>query len=196
MKVTKMSQQDAQAALGLGEPTSDTGIIPDSNVLTRRGLLWRVIDVMLAMGIAGMLVALMVQVVGRLLSASPVWTEELARFLFLFTVVMGMAAGFRLAAHPRMAFLVTRGPGWLRHLSVHLTVACAVFVFAFLAWTAYELMMQQIRTNETSPALAIGMWVMTLPMVVSSLLSILAVVQSHYLDTRLRGRVLNGEVIA
>lgn len=171
-------------------------MLPDADQLKKSGPLWRVIEVLLAIGVLGMLVILTIQVVGRLIGASPSWTEEVARFLFMDGVFLGFAAGFRTAVHPRVSYLVAKGPGWLGMASLHATVASAVLFFGILAWKSTELVLQQMRTNETSPALALSMWVITLPLALAAVLAIVGVIQSVYFDNNLRQRMLDGEVIA
>ncbi|MBR7517878.1 TRAP transporter small permease subunit, partial [Mycobacterium tuberculosis] len=122
----------------------------------KSGWLWRIVEALLAIGILGMLVMLSIQVVARLVGTSPPWTEEIARFLFMDGVFLGMAAGFRAAAHPRVSSLVARGPMWLAKLSLHVTVGTAVFFFGILTWKTIELIIQQMRSSETSPALGVN----------------------------------------
>lgn len=178
------------AAHSLADP------VGDAKRLDRSGWLWRIVEALLALGILGMLLTLAVQVVGRLFGWSPPWTEEVARFLFMDGVFLGMAAGFRAAAHPRVSFLVARGPGWLGQVSLHATVASALFFFGILAWKSVELVAQQMHTDETSPALGLSMWIVTLPLAIGAVLSIIGTIQSVYFDRGLRKRILKGEVIA
>ncbi|WP_298868310.1 TRAP transporter small permease subunit [uncultured Microbacterium sp.] len=179
------------------QPEDDTfEVLSEIHTTLKRERMWHVVDALLALGVFGMLVAIVVQIVGRVAGSPPVWSEELARFLFMDGVFLGMAAGFRIAAHPRMSYLVAKGPAWLGKLSIHLTMLSAVFVFGVLAWKGVDLMIQQMRTNETSPALGLSMWIVTVPFILSALLAIVGTVQGLYFDKNLRRRVLEGEVIA
>lgn len=187
-------EQNTPATPAPGEP--HFAALPDAGELQNSGLMWRVIDLLLAIAIVGMLVVLLMQVIARLIGASPTWTEEVARFLFMGGVFLGLAAGFRIGGHPRVNFLVAKGPEWLGKLSLHLTVASALVFFGVLAWKSVELMVQQIGTNETSPALGLSMWVVTVPLVLGAFLSIVASIQSIYFDKGLRQRLLAGEVIS
>lgn len=170
--------------------------LPDVDQLRKSGALWRVVEGLLAIGLLGMLVVLLIQIVGRLSGSSLAWTEEAARFLFMDGVFLGLAAGFRAAVHPRVSYFVTKGPHWLKGLSLHATVVCAVTFFGVLAWTSFELILQQMRTNETSPALALSMWIITVPLGVGAVLALIGTIQSVYFDKDLRHRMLQGEVIA
>lgn len=177
-----------------GEPI--TPALPDAEILRKSGPLWRAVEVLLAIGMLGMLLILIIQVVGRLIGSSPSWTEESARFLFMGGVFIGLAAGFRAAIHPRVSYLIARGPSWLGQVSLHVTVLCAVSFFSVLAWKSVELIAQQIRSNETSPALSLSMWIVTTPLALGAVLSLVGTVQSVYFDKDLRQRMLKGEVIA
>lgn len=170
--------------------------LPDAGQLKKSGLLWRAVEVLLAVGLLGMLVVLTIQIVGRLAGSSPAWTEEAARFLFMDGVFLGLAAGFRAAVHPRVSYFVARGPGWLQKLSLHATVVCAITFFGVLAWTSIQLIAQQMRTNETSPALVLSMWTVTVPLALGAVLALVGTIQSIYFDKELRHRMLQGEVIA
>lgn len=182
--------------------TNTTGVQPliepmaEAHRLGKSGWLWRIVEALLAIGILGMLVMLSIQVVARLVGTSPPWTEEIARFLFVDGVFLGMAAGFRAAAHPRVSSLVARGPMWLAKLSLHVTVATAVFFFGILTWKTIELIIQQMRSSETSPALGVNMWLVTLPLAIGAVLSVIGTIQAVYFDKGLRRRLLRGEVIA
>ena len=191
-----MSKDSRGAAGASAEEEPLIAALPDADQLKESGPLWRVIEVLLGVGVFGMLVLLSVQVVGRLIGSSPSWTEEAARFLFMDGVFLGFAAGFRAAVHPRVSYLVTRGPGWLGTVSLHATVVCALVFFGILAWKSAELVAQQMRNNETSPALSMSMWIVTVPLAVASILAIVGVIQSVYFDKNLRQRMLKGEVIA
>lgn len=171
-------------------------VLPDADQLKKSGALWRIVEVLLAIGLLGMLVVLMIQIIGRLTGSSAAWTEEAARFLFMDGVFLGLAAGFRAAVHPRVSYFVAKGPHWLKGFSLHATVVCAVTFFGVLAWTSFELILQQIRTNETSPALALSMWIITVPLAVGAVLSLIGTIQSVYFDKDLRHRMMQGEVIA
>ncbi|RJT96545.1 TRAP transporter small permease [Arthrobacter frigidicola] len=181
-----------------GKPLEEPliAVLPDADQLKKSGALWRVVEVLLAIGLLGMLVVLMIQIIGRFTGSSAAWTEEAARFLFMDGVFLGLAAGFRAAVHPRVSYFVAKGPRWLKDFSLHATVVCAVTFFGVLSWTSFELILQQIRTNETSPALALSLWIITVPLGVGAVLSLLGTIQSVYFDKDLRHRMLQGEVIA
>ena len=136
-------------------------------------LIWRLVDGCLLLAIFATVLTIAIQVMSRIFAYSTPWTEELSRFLFIWTAFLGMATGFRSGDHPRVEFLLTRLPRWLATPMRLLTPVCAAVFFGIAGWYGYELMQQQVRFGEQSPAMGIGMWAITLPIVLGSLLSIL-----------------------
>jgi TRAP-type C4-dicarboxylate transport system permease small subunit len=171
-------------------------VIPAGDVSEPRGIIWRIVDALLFVGISVMLLSVATQVVSRQLGASISWTEELTRFLFMGTTFLGMAAGFRAAAHPRVSFLLAWGPGWLKNVGPHLYAVCGIAFFSVLIFQTWQLMMQQIANGETSPALGVGMFFVTLPLVVAAALSIVAHIKTVYFSPAMRKKIQEGEIIA
>lgn len=135
-------------------------------------ILWRTVDAILLIAIAGMVTMITLQVGSRLLGVSIGWTEELSRMLFVWTIWMGMAAGFRNGQQPAIDLLVNATSGYTRLALRLLSVACISFFFAVVAWHALQLTLQQIRFGEVSAILQIGKWTMSVPIVLGALLSI------------------------
>lgn len=135
-------------------------------------LLWRAVDAMLFIVVAGLLFSVSWQAASRLLGFAAPWTEELARFLFVWTAFLGMATGFRTREHPRILMLSAILPPGLRAFPHWLSAACTVLLFAIVGWHAVDLLMQRIAFGEMSPVLGVGMWVATAPVVLGSALAI------------------------
>ena len=154
--------------------------------------IWRLVDGCLLLAILAMVLTIAVQVMSRVINYSTPWTEELSRFLFIWTAFLGMATGFRSADHPRVEFLVARLPLVLATPARLLTPICAVVFFGIAGRFGYLLMLQQVRFGEISPAMGIGMWAITLPIVLGSLLSILGSVTSALEGPKLPGLPVAG----
>lgn len=181
---------------GSGLPIEETGkhYTPGSARLEPHGPLWRVVDGLVLVGIAGMVVTVALQVVSRAVGASVPWTEELTRVLFVYATFLGVAAGFRHAEHARIAFLVGKLPRSGQQLAVHLYVVTTVAFFLVVGVKGWEMMVQQFGSHERSPVLGFGMYLVTLPVVLSALLAIIAVIQSVYRSPKLRERIERGEM--
>lgn len=171
-------------------------VIPVEELDEPHGWIWSVVNALLFVGVTVMLLSVTVQIVSRLLGVSLPWTEELTRFVFTATTFLGLAAGFRVAAHPRVTFLVGKGPAWVRKASAHVYAAAGTAFFIILAYTAWTLTAQQIASGETSPALGAQMFLVTLPLVVSAVLAILAHIQTVYFSADMRRRIEQGDIIA
>jgi TRAP-type C4-dicarboxylate transport system permease small subunit len=136
-------------------------------------LIWRAVDILLLVVVAGLLFAVSAQAASRLFGFTAPWTEELARFLFIWTAFLGMATGFRRGEHPRILLLVAAMPPAFRRLSGYLSAAATVVLFIIVGWYAAQLLIQRVTFGETSPVLGVGMWVATVPVVVGSALAAL-----------------------
>jgi len=144
--------------------------------------LWRVVDGIIFVAVFGMVFLIVTQVTTRAVGHSSPWTEELSRFLFIWTTFLGMAVGFRQSNHPSVEFCVSMFHSSIQRLLRHLTPICAVVFFGLVGWYGVALLKQQIRFGEISPTLQIGMWVTTLPLVLGSVLAPIGVIVNTYFE--------------
>jgi TRAP-type C4-dicarboxylate transport system permease small subunit len=104
---------------------------------------------------AVLIVAVLTQVVGRLIGASPVWTEELTRFALLFAVAFGAGLAFRTGDLVNVDVICESLPGrlpWLlRLLAAGVTAGLALYLLPY-AWKYVA-----IGRMQTSPALGLRM---------------------------------------
>jgi TRAP-type C4-dicarboxylate transport system permease small subunit len=158
------------------------------------GPLWKIVDAVVLVGVVGMVITVSIQVISRAVGSAVPWTEELTRFLFIYTAFLGMAAGFRHAEHARVAFLLGKLPRLGQKLGAHLYALTGIVFFLVVAYYGWELVAQQYASQETSPTLGLGMYLVTAPIVISAVLAIVAHVQSVYRSPRLRQRLERGEM--
>lgn len=145
--------------------------------------IWKAVDGAIFCAVFGMVVLIATQVATRMIGHSAPWTEELSRFLFIWTTFLGMATGFRHGNHPSMELLLAYFPDAVVRLLRLLTPVCAVVFFGIVCWFGLILIQQQIRYGEISPSLQIGMWVTTLPLILgSALASIGAIMHGFFPD--------------
>lgn len=140
------------------------------------GLIWRMIDAAILLAVLGMVGLITLQVASRLVGFSAPWTEEMSRFLFIWTIWMGLAASFRAGAHPALELVPATAPAALLRFMRVLRVGATAILFAAVGWHGLTLLLQQVRFGEQSPIMQIGMWWATLPLVIGSVLAILGAV--------------------
>lgn len=139
-------------------------------------LIWRLVDAAILLAVLGMVVLIALQVGSRLTGASIPWTEELSRFLFIWTVWLGLAASFRSGTHPALEILPAMAAGRARRVMGLVPVIATVILLLAVTFHGYRLLSQQITFGEKSPILQVGMYWATLPLVLGSALSILGVI--------------------
>lgn len=104
---------------------------------------------------AVLIASVLIQVVGRTLGASPVWTEELTRFALLFTVAFGAGLSFRTGDLVNVDVVCESLPGrapWVLRL---VAAAATLGLAAYLLPHAWRFM--SIGRMQTSPALGLRM---------------------------------------
>ncbi|WGW04925.1 TRAP transporter small permease [Tropicibacter oceani] len=104
---------------------------------------------------AVLIAAVLIQVVGRFVGNSPVWTEELTRFALLFTVAFGAGLSFRTGDLVNVDVICESLPGraplMLRLLAAVVTAGLALYLLPH-AWKYVS-----IGKMQTSPALGLRM---------------------------------------
>lgn len=123
----------------------------------------------------------LIQVTGRLIGSSPVWTEELTRFALLFTVAFGTGLAFRTGDLVNVDVvcesLPGRAPWLLRLVSAVATAGLALYLLPH-AWRYVA-----IGKMQTSPALGLSMhyvhatvWLMLLLLAVFAALRVFGMI--------------------
>lgn len=107
------------------------------------GIYGRLLDILLATSVAILVIPVSLQIFSRFTALIPhyIWTEEMARFLFVWTVMIGAMVGVRDSAHfevdllPRLG---ARGEAFARLLGRFGILAIAIiFVFAGIEFTRF-----------------------------------------------------------
>lgn len=130
-------------------------------------------------GVAGaalllMAVIVVVQVFCRfVLNDSLSWSEEAARYLQVWITFVGSAVALRRGAHIGVDFVTSffKGKGkWLSDLFIHLVVAvfCVIVIVA-----GFQVVMNQMRYGQTSPALHLAMWKVYLALPIGGILMLI-----------------------
>jgi C4-dicarboxylate transporter, DctQ subunit len=127
---------------------------------------------------AGILIVVLIQVVSRLLGTPVSWSEEATRYLFVWMVFLGLAAGFRTVESARVVVFIAAVPRLFRRLAVPIYVSSSILFFVLMGWTGINLVRQQIMMNEETATLPIPMWIIGLILPISAVLAILAILES------------------
>ncbi|WP_460275767.1 TRAP transporter small permease [Celeribacter sp. ULVN23_4] len=139
--------------------------------------IWRLVDGILLTAVLGMVLLIGLQVGTRLLGNSLPWTEELSRFLFIWTIWFGLAAGFRNGQHPRVTIFSDLPTGrTARRVIDFLPGLATALLFAVVTRHGWDLLWQQIRFGETSAILQIGMWIASVPVVLGGALAVVGAI--------------------
>lgn len=103
-----------------------------------------------------MMLVVMIQVIARfMLPKAPAWTEEAARFFFIFSISLGGGLGIRDHAFVRLEWLINSvSPSYQKHLNVLIYSLIAIFSITV---AYYTIDFVEVGKVETSPALFIPM---------------------------------------
>lgn len=116
----------------------------------------RIIDVLLALMLATMALAVFYQVVGRyVFGRAPAWSEESARFLLLFVTMLGGVSALRAGGHISVTMLFdSASPAW-RHRLFWLRDLALAAVLIGATWQGIGF--ADLNGAQASPAFEIPM---------------------------------------
>ena len=109
----------------------------------------RLLNVLLGISVAMLVVPVTLQMISRFTALIPawIWTEEMARFLFIWMVMLGAMLGVREATH----FEVDVWPELQPRRDAALRIVSSIFVLAFaLVFVWYGITFVQFGWNQTS----------------------------------------------
>lgn len=134
----------------------------------------------IALACIGIVVLVFLGVLSRFIFSNPMaWSEELARYLFLWAALVGAAAGCRTNQHGGIPLLVDKFPAsWQRGVEIFVT-AIVLLVLAVLAWQSVDSTLQGLRSGQTSLASGIPIWVINGIAMLAYLLAILRTTQGY-----------------
>ncbi len=107
-----------------------------------------------------MSVLLAVQVFMRyVMSASLSWSEEIARYIFIWLVYIGISYGAKIMKHIKIDAALGIFPGAARPYVVIVGDAIFLCFSVYISWSAYGLVLRQMRLGQHSPAVGVPMWI-------------------------------------
>jgi C4-dicarboxylate transporter DctQ subunit len=128
----------------------------------------------------GIVVLVFAGVLSRFVFAYPMaWSEELARYLFLWAALVGAASACRNNQHGGIPLLVHKlSPPWQRAAEIFVA-ALVVLVLCVLAWQSLGSTLQGIDSGQTSLASGIPIWVINGIALLAYVLAILRTLQGY-----------------
>jgi TRAP-type C4-dicarboxylate transport system permease small subunit len=99
----------------------------------------RFLSFLLVISVAVLIIPVSLQIFSRYTSLIPsyIWTEEMARFLFIWMIMIGAMIGVRESTHFEVDFLPDASPRVDAAVKLISQVAVLVFAFVFI-WSGYE----------------------------------------------------------
>lgn len=125
----------------------------------------KAIDEKLELYICIFLISLMtllifVQVIMRyVMRNSLTWSEELARYVFIWLIYIGISYGAKIMKHIKIEAALGLFPKKVRPIVVMIGDLFFLAFSIFIAYTAYTIVLKQIHLGQQSPAMHIPMWI-------------------------------------
>lgn len=110
---------------------------------------------------------LAVQVFMRyVMGASLAWSEEIARYMFIWLIYLSISYGARQMRHIKIDAALGLFPDGARRWVVVLGDILFLVFALYVVWTAWSVVGRQMMLNQRSPAIGIPMWaIYSAPMV-------------------------------
>ena len=118
---------------------------------------YRLLDVLLVVTVAVLIVPVTIQMFSRFTALIPawIWTEEMARFLFIWMVMLGAMIGVREGTHFEVDVWPTLPPR--AAAALHLVSSLAVLVFALVfVWAGFQF--TRFAWNRLSELAELPLW--------------------------------------
>jgi TRAP-type transport system small permease protein len=110
----------------------------------------RLLDVLLGISVAALMLPVTIQIVARYTALIPawIWTEEMARFLFIWMVMLGAMIGIREGTHFEVDVWPELGPRANAALRIVSSLFILIFAFVFLYWGIQFVQFGWYQTSE------------------------------------------------
>lgn len=105
-------------------------------------------------------IATFVQVVGRyVLNSSPSWTDEMARYCFVWANMLGAAIALKHGHHAAIDLLPNKLHGVARVIQKTIVDCLVTFAAGLLLVEGFKMTMAIYETGQLSPAMRIPVWI-------------------------------------
>jgi TRAP-type C4-dicarboxylate transport system permease small subunit len=114
-------------------------------------------------------------------SYSIAWSEELARFFFLWGALFGAAAACKYGQHGGIPLLVDKFPPTAQRWVERLVLVGMLGFLGYLAWQSFGTTGRAFSTGQISMTTKIPIWAVNLGMFIAFCLAILRTIQGYFL---------------
>ena len=111
---------------------------------------------------------------------TPLWSEELARYLIVWSIFIGVSVGVRENKHIGVDALIRFLPQTLKVACECLLNLIGIAVVAVLIWTSIQFIQRTIEFEQLTPAMRIPMYIPYLAMPVGLSLSAIRFLQNIF----------------
>jgi len=103
-------------------------------------------------------------VIAREFFRSIYFTDEISKFLVIFTTFVGLSYGVRRARHIRMgAFMDMMNPRWEKAFIIIISISSSAVMFV-MGYASYKYLVHSMRLGHMTPALRLPFWLFYLIM--------------------------------
>lgn len=90
---------------------------------------------------------------------SLVWSEELARYVFIWLIYFGISYGAKIMKHIKIDAALGLFPKKIQPIIVIIGDVLFLGFALFITYTSYTIVLRQIGLGQTSPAMHMPMWI-------------------------------------
>ena len=130
-------------------------------------------------------VVVFAQVVTRYVFHSPLaWSEELARYMFIWLVWIGAAYATKMRKNIIIDVVASKFKGATKLISEIINFVLFVVLMLFMLWTTSTVMMQVYESNSIGTGTHLPMWIVWLSLPLSMALNLLRYTQNFIYDMK------------
>jgi TRAP-type C4-dicarboxylate transport system permease small subunit len=156
---------------------------------TTLSLLHRLLNWLLALSVAILIIPVLLQIFSRYVGFIPryIWTEEMARFCFIWMIMLGAMIGVREGTH----FDVDLLPNVSRrvHLALRIVMHAAILVFALIfLYYGYQFTQEAVQGERTSELADLPLWLIFIAWPLAGLMWVLFTAERLLTEWRMARR--------
>ena len=136
-------------------------------------------------------VVILLQIVLRQINMSLPWTEEIARFAFIWFILFGACYATRLCALNRVTLQFSRAPKWVGNLFLFIGDIIWLCFSLIMAWEGYIAVLDLVEFPYATPALDWDLGMVYLVFPLSFLLMAIRIVQVNVIKYILKEEILD-----